>query len=166
MFGPSTSTFHGLSGGKISQPETVVPTPTIPPGTPPGLGPASPVNAPLLLPELEPPAVPELELLAPPPLDVLPPPLDVLPELAPPPELVPELPPLLLELPLNDDDEEPAPPSISEPELLPSSSGLERGSRAQLAAMAASGMSAMNDADATTSPDVRFLMPPPLSRTG
>jgi hypothetical protein len=33
--GPSISTFHGLSGGKIVQPPTFVPTPTLAPGTPP-----------------------------------------------------------------------------------------------------------------------------------
>jgi hypothetical protein len=37
--GPSISTFHGLSVGKIVQPESVVPTPTMPPGTPPTVAP-------------------------------------------------------------------------------------------------------------------------------
>jgi hypothetical protein len=34
-FGPLTWTFHGLSAGKIEQPDSMVPGPATPPGTPP-----------------------------------------------------------------------------------------------------------------------------------
>jgi hypothetical protein len=50
VLGPSTSTFQGLSLGKIEHPAICVPTPTIPPGTPPTtpeLPPVEPPAAPL-----------------------------------------------------------------------------------------------------------------------
>jgi hypothetical protein len=106
------------------------------------------VNAPLLLPELE--AVPpELELLVPP--EVLPPPLELVPELPP---------PLLLELPLNEDDED-EPPSTPAPELPPLSSGSVSGF--WLAQLAATVTIAMSVADTIPSPSARLILaPPPL----
>jgi hypothetical protein len=122
----------------------VVPTPTIPPGTPPGLGPASSVDALPLLPELEA-VLPELEL-APPP-EVLPPPLlELLPE------LVPELPPpLLLELPLDEDDEDAPTPAPELPPLSGSPSGF------LLAQLAATVTIAMSVADTIASPAARLI---------